>query len=80
MRRSLSAAAPPACAIFRDHPFVDGKKRVGLVLLELFLTLNGFGLRASDAERYEAIVSGASGEVTEVEFSSWVEAHTCNAE
>ena len=69
-----------ALGVIRDHPFVDGNKRVGLVLLELFLTLNGFGLRASDAECYEAIVSAASGEVTEVDFSSWVEAHTRNAE
>ncbi len=71
---------PPACTIFRDHPFVDGNKRVGLVLLELFLALNGFGLRASDAECYDAIVSAARGEVTEAEFSRWVEAHSINAE
>ena len=72
-------AAFYALGIIRDHPFVDGNKRVGLVLLELFLALNGFSLRASDAQCYEAIVSAASGEATEAEFSAWVEGHTMQA-
>ncbi len=73
-------AAFYALGVIRDHPFVDGNKRVGLVLLELFLALNGFELRASDAQCYEAIMSAASGEATEAEFSTWVEEHTLKAE
>ncbi len=68
-------AALYALGVNRDHPFIDGNKRVGLVLLDLFLTLNGYELRASDARCYEAIVSAAGGDMTEVEFVTWVEAH-----
>jgi len=62
-----------ALGVICGRPFIDGNKRVGLVLLELFLAMNGFGLHAADAECYEAIVSAASGEVTEAEFSTWTE-------
>lgn len=73
-------AALYALGVILDHPFVDGNKRVGLVLLELFLALNGFELRTSDAQCYEAIVSAASGEATEAEFSTWVEEHSAQAD
>ena len=72
-------AALYALGVIRDHPFIDGNKRVGLVLLELFLALNGFELLASDAQFYEAIIGAANGEVTDVQFSAWVEAHTIPA-
>ena len=80
-----SAAIPKlaslyALGVIRDHPFIDGNKRVGFVLLELFLALNGFELLASDAQCYEAIVSAASGEITEAQFTTWVEARTMQAE
>ena len=69
-------AALYALGVIRDHPFIDGNKRVGLVLLELFLALNGFALRASDEQCYEAIVGAAVGDLTEAEFTAWVLAHT----
>ena len=67
-------AALYALGVIRDHPFVDGNKRVGLVLLELFLALNGYELRASDVECYEAIVSAANGDLMEAQFMAWVDA------
>ncbi len=73
-------AALYALGIICDHPFIDGNKRVGLVLLEVFLALNGFRLFASDAQCYEAIVSTASGEASEADFVTWVEAHAMQAE
>ena len=69
-------AALYALGIIRDHPFVDGNKRVGLVLLELFLALNGFELRASDAQCYEAIASAARGDISEPPFATWIENRT----
>ena len=69
-------AALYALGVIRDHPFIDGNKRVGFVLLELFLVLNSFELRASDGQFYEAIVGAAGGDVTEAEFTAWVLAHT----
>ncbi len=64
-----------AIAVVRNHPFIDGNKRVGLVLLELFLELNGFELDAEDAECATVIWSLASGEMKEADFFAWVTAH-----
>ncbi|GAC1568254.1 MAG: type II toxin-antitoxin system death-on-curing family toxin [Vulcanimicrobiaceae bacterium] len=65
-------AACYAMAIVRAHPGFDGNKRVGFVLLELFLNLNGYGFRANDAEILEVMWSLAAGTTTSEEFTSWV--------
>jgi death on curing protein len=65
-------AALYALGIMKNHPFVDGNKRVGAVLLELFLDLNGFDLNASDAELLVVILGVASGEIDAAELADWV--------
>jgi death-on-curing protein len=62
-----------AAGIIKNHPFVDGNKRVGLVLLELFLELNGFELVAPDEDCYVAIDSLAAGALDEQELWALVE-------
>ena len=36
--------------IVKDHPFVDGNKRVALTVAAVFLEINGTTLEASEAE------------------------------
>jgi death on curing protein len=62
-------------AIIRNHPFVDGNKRTGLVALELFLDLNGFDLDVDDAAAVRAIVALAAGETVDAAFVAWVVRH-----
>jgi death-on-curing protein len=69
-------AALHAVALVRNHPFVDGNKRVGLVLLDLFLDLNGYELSASDAGCAAVIWSLASGTTNDDAFIAWVREHT----
>ncbi|TAM58709.1 type II toxin-antitoxin system death-on-curing family toxin [bacterium] len=71
----LALAALYALGIIRNHPFVDGNKRTGFVLLELFLDLNGYELDASDSDCYATIVSVASGAMSDDEFTVWVTSH-----
>jgi len=61
-----------AFGIIRNHPFVDGNKRVGLVVLELFLNLNGYKLTASDEDCYAVISAVAAGTMTERGLAGWV--------
>jgi death-on-curing protein len=68
-------AAAYAFGIARNHPFVDGNKRVALLALEAFLLDNGFELVADDIATYEAIVKLAGGEVGERGFADWVRKH-----
>lgn len=65
-------AALYAIAVSRNHPFVDGNKRVAYVLLELFLELNGYALPVSNAEAVAMMWSLASGDETDATFVMWV--------
>lgn len=70
-----SLAAAYGFGIIRNHPFVDGNKRVGLITTELFLALNGFELVVGDVECVLTILSLAAGELDEAEFAAWLRAH-----
>jgi death on curing protein len=55
-----------------SHPFVDGNKRTALVVMESFLILHGFELKADDAEVVAVILALAAGDVTEDDLTLWV--------
>lgn len=64
-------AACYAFGLILNHPFIDGNKRVALVVSLLFLKLNGMGLSASMLERYQVIMALAEGRMSEDELFSW---------
>jgi len=70
-------AATYAFHLTRNHPFVDGNKRVGAAVAEVFLRFNGARLNASNDEIVELFLNIASGTVSreEVEqlFARWVQ-------
>ncbi len=68
-------AALYALGVIKNHPFIDGNKRVGTVLLDAFLEDNGYELVVTDEELLDAIMSAAAGETSEKVFVSWVRAH-----
>lgn len=72
---AAALAAAYAYGIARNHPFIDGNKRTALVVSETFLTLNGYGLDASDAEMVVAFLALAAGELTEEELADWFREH-----
>jgi death on curing protein len=50
--------------LVQNHPFVDGNKRVGAVAADVFLSLNGVTLTASEDEYAELVLAVARGEVS----------------
>lgn len=64
-------AAAYAFGIARNHPFVDGNKRIAAVVSETFLILNGGELRATDAELVVAFQALAAGDLGEEEMADW---------
>jgi death-on-curing protein len=77
---SLQAlAAAYLFGIAKNHPFVDGNKRVAYLAAEAFLILNGLTVAASQLEKYEMVIGVASGLTEESEIVAWLEAHAQRA-
>ena len=60
----------------RNHPFLDGNKRTAFVVMELFLSLNGWILNAEDANCISTMQSLAAGDLTEKALAAWLRGHT----
>ncbi len=58
--------------IIRNHPFIDGNKRIAIVAGALFLELNGFILIAPEIEALQAILDLTSKKINEEEFTFWL--------
>jgi len=68
---AAALAAAYAYGIARNHPFVDGNKRVAAVVSETFLMLNGHVLTATDAELVVAVLALAAGDLSEEHMTDW---------
>ncbi len=62
-------------SIVAGHPFSAGNKRTGYVLMRLFLLENNKDILVSEDEKYELVISVASGRVTFDEIVSWIKRH-----
>lgn len=69
-------AAAYGFALARNHPFVDGNKRVAFQAMFVFLGLNGLRIVASEEAVVSVMLSVASGEMDEEALTSWLEAST----
>lgn len=71
-----SLAAGYAVGICRNHPFVDGNKRAGLLAMLVFLEVNGFYLEISGTEStvdaIRTMEGVASDEISEEDLTSWI--------
>jgi death-on-curing protein len=72
-------AAAYAFGIVRNHPFVDGNKRTGFVVMELFLDLNGRTLEADDLDCITQMEALAAGTISETDVALWIRDHLIGA-
>ena len=71
----IEKAAALGLSLIKNHPFVDGNKRVGHAAMETFLVLNGYEVQADPKEQEEVILKVATGEMSRSEFVMWLRAH-----
>ena len=64
-------AAAHAEAIVVGHPFSDGNKRTGFLVAVVFLGLNGFAFKASNAAVVQKIQQLAGGLLAWPELEAW---------
>ncbi len=62
-----------ASGIIRNHPFVDGNKRLGLAIALTFLELNGYKSQLNEAEAVVMTLGLASREIDEAGYAKWLE-------
>jgi death-on-curing protein len=68
----FALAADYCLGIVRNHPFVDGNKRAGLLSARVFLALNGWRFEPDEAMTVEMIRGLAAGEVDNEEIVQWL--------
>ena len=69
-------AAAYGFGLVRNHPYRDGNKRVGFLVIATFLGMNGYDLRATDADVVTEILALADGRVSEEELTGWIRQHS----
>ncbi|NCU04789.1 MAG: type II toxin-antitoxin system death-on-curing family toxin [Chitinophagaceae bacterium] len=63
-------------SIIMNHPFVDGNKRTGYVLMELILRVEGFRIKATDEELYQFVIDISTGNKRFEEIVIWLKANS----
>jgi len=69
-------AAAYGFGLTRNHPFVDGNKRIAFIATALFLRLNGYRLSSDPLDEIQTMLNLAAGELSEEEFAVWIRNHT----
>lgn len=75
--RELYATLPEKAAalcfsLARNHPFLDGNKRVAHAAMETFLLLNGQEVDATVDEQEQLMLGVASGSVSRDTLTAWI--------
>jgi len=66
-------AASYSFGLAKNHPFVDGNKRIAFTIAAVFLELNGFSLDSPEPEAVVIYEQLASGEIDEYTLARWFE-------
>ena len=71
----LDKATRLAFGLIKNHPFIDGNKRIGTHAMLIFLALNGITLSYNDEELIDIILKVASGKANENDLYTWIKNH-----
>lgn len=71
----LEKAGRLGYGLIRNHPFLDGNKRIGVHVLLVCLALNGVRLSYDDEDLIQTALGVASGSVAFEEFYRWLSEH-----
>lgn len=59
-----------------NHPYLDGNKRIALVVMVAFLERNGRQLVVTNQEAISAMLGLAAGEMNEAKLAAWIDSST----
>ena len=67
-----SLAASYGFGLIKNHPYLDGNKRIGFVAMNMFLLVNGFEVEAPEPEVIAVMLQVASGTLDEAGLGEWL--------
>ncbi|PJZ24884.1 type II toxin-antitoxin system death-on-curing family toxin [Leptospira hartskeerlii] len=65
-------AASLCIGIAKNHPFIDGNKRVAYMAMYVFLGLNRYSIEVSEEEVVSIMLRVAEGSIDEINLSTWL--------
>lgn len=71
-RDLFKLAAVYAHGLSRNHPFVDGNKRIAFLASFVFLDINGWELRAEEPQVVEIVLNLAARRIDEDSYAEWL--------
>ena len=73
---SLEQKATRLCfGLVKNHPFVDGNKRIGAHVMLVFLALNGIELQYTQTELSDIILQLAANTIQSSDLLNWILTH-----
>ena len=60
----------------KNHPFIDGNKRVALVAMDTFLQNNGYEISASEKETYKIMIELSAEKLSKSDLTKWLKQNT----
>lgn len=73
---AFEKAAAIGESIIINHPFIDGNKRSGYLLMEALLRHEGFAIAASDENLYKFVINISTGAIDFDEIVVWLKENT----
>ena len=67
-----SLAASYGFGLTKNHPFMDGNKRIGFVAMNMFLLVNGYEIEAPEPEIIAVMLQVADGALNESGLVDWL--------
>ncbi|MBE7087346.1 MAG: type II toxin-antitoxin system death-on-curing family toxin [Clostridiales bacterium] len=61
--------------LISNHAFVDGNKRIGLLVMLSFLAINGVNIKYTDEDLIEIGLSLADGKMNYEDLLNWIKTH-----
>lgn len=71
----IDKAAAIIESFVKNHPFTDGNKRIGYILMRLMLLKNDMDIKATENEKYNFVIAVAESKLDFEEIKSWIEKH-----
>jgi death-on-curing protein len=71
-----SKAAKLGYFLIKNHPFIDGNKRIGILVMMTFLEVNGIEIDCTDEELIILGLGLADGSINDIELLNWIISHS----